>query len=536
SRDPAARHASAGELAAEVISWLEGAKKRDQALEVVATAAAMVPAAAHLRDEARVLREQAGTLLQAVPSWAPEADKVAGWRLEDRAAELEREADQRVVEREQLLRAALTHTAGLPEAHAALAEGHLAEHAASEAIRDAGATARSALLLEAHSASLPVGHPVRVRCETYLSGTGALSLVTDPPGAEVLLYKYELQDRRLVPVFLRSLGQTPLRELPLARGSYLCVLRAEGRAETRYPVRIGRGEHWHGIAPGDDAPRPVRLPRPDRLAAGDCHVPAGWAWIGGDDQAHHSAPRARVWVDDVVIRQHPVTNRQFIGFLDALVAAGREEEALRHAPRERAGSPTELGALLYGRDPSGGFVLQSDAEGDVWHPECPVLMVDWWGAVAFARWQSERDGLAWGLPGEWAWEKAARGVDGRFFPWGDGVDASWCSARGSLEGRPLPRPVDSFPIDVSPYGVRGMAGNVRDWCHDPMDSDAPLAPPPSHAAQAAALPASPDPAMDRMNRGGVWSLEARYSRAAIRYRFAPGIRLRSLGFRLARRV
>jgi hypothetical protein len=60
-------------------------------------------------------------------------------------------------------------------------------------------------------------------------------------------------------------------------------------------------------------------------------------------------------------------------------------------------------------------------------------------------------------------EKAARGVDGRPFPWGGGFDASLCHMRNSRPGRPRPEPVGAFRSDLSVYGVRDTAGGVRDW-------------------------------------------------------------------------
>jgi serine/threonine-protein kinase len=93
-----------------------------------------------------------------------------------------------------------------------------------------------------------------------LKGDGALTLVTDPPGAEVLLHKYELQHRRLVPVFQRSLGRTPLTSVSLPRGSYLCVLKREGFHDVNYPVLIGRQEHWDGVRPGEKDSFPIELP------------------------------------------------------------------------------------------------------------------------------------------------------------------------------------------------------------------------------------------------------------------------------------
>jgi formylglycine-generating enzyme required for sulfatase activity len=171
--------------------------------------------------------------------------------------------------------------------------------------------------------------------------------------------------------------------------------------------------------------------------------------------------RRRVWVDGFSLSRVHVTNRDYLGFLDDLVAQGREADALRHAPRERGGTVGEQGSLIYGYE-GGRFSLRPDADGDVWLPDCPVTMVDWLGAAAFAAWQAARTGQAWRLPHELEWEKGARGVDGRFFPWGDGFDPSWCCIRASHQGRRLPAEVGRYPVDESVYGARDLAGNMRD--------------------------------------------------------------------------
>ena len=89
-------------------------------------------------------------------------------------------------------------------------------------------------------------------------------------------------------------------------------------------------------------------------------------------------------------------------------------------------SPNHRGTLMYGRSETGGFVLKPDAEGDLWSPDWPVWLVDWHAACAYAEWMAQRTGQPWRLPVEMEWEKAGRGVDGRFFPWGDAHDPSWC--------------------------------------------------------------------------------------------------------------
>jgi serine/threonine-protein kinase len=231
------------------------------------------------------------------------------------------------------------------------------------------------------------------------------------------------------------------------------------------------------------------------------------------------------------MRRFPVTNREYLGFLNALVAAGRTDEALRHAPRERGGVDNS-GRLVYQRSADGTFRLGPDADGDEWLPDYPVFMVDWTGARAFAAWEAERTGLPWRLPGELEWEKAARGVDGRLFPWGNRLDPSWCCMAASHPGRMLPAEVDTFPADVSPYGVRGMGGNVRDWCLDAFNDAGQSCPD--------GLVPHPEPGADdvdlRVLRGGTWDNDAVPVRAASRTRSSHWNRHANHGMRLIRRL
>jgi len=99
-----------------------------------------------------------------------------------------------------------------------------------------------------------------------------------------------------------------------------------------------------------------------------------------------------------------------------------------------------------------------------------MTCVSWYAACAYARWLAARTGAAWRLPTSLEWEKAARGVDGRVYPWGDDFDHSWCHVFGSDGDRSdRPSPVDSFPADCSVYGVRGAAGSVRELTADEYD-------------------------------------------------------------------
>jgi formylglycine-generating enzyme required for sulfatase activity len=96
-----------------------------------------------------------------------------------------------------------------------------------------------------------------------------------------------------------------------------------------------------------------------------------------------------------------------------------------------------------------------------WKDDHPIVGMSWDDANAYAKWANAS------LPTEAQWEKAARGTDGRTYPWGSTFDTSrlWCSITQIMDAG-LTAPVGSFPSGKSPYGCLDMAGNAEEWCSD----------------------------------------------------------------------
>lgn len=155
---------------------------------------------------------------------------------------------------------------------------------------------------------------------------------------------------------------------------------------------------------------------------------------------------------------------------------------------------------------------ESSVEGLERHP---VVQVSWNDARAYCRWRDAR------LPAEVEWERAARGTDGRIYPWGDDPPRRGAHYRASYgsddccradagDGYLYTAPVGSYPTGRSPFGVEDMAGNVWEWVQDAFDDNR------------------------KVIRGGGWGNDPDGLKTTLRHANPPDIGLSMVGIRCVR--
>jgi formylglycine-generating enzyme required for sulfatase activity len=165
----------------------------------------------------------------------------------------------------------------------------------------------------------------------------------------------------------------------------------------------------------------------------------------------------------------------------------------------------------------------------------PVIYVNWNDAEAFCKWLSKREGKTYRLPSEAEWEYAARGEDGRMYPWGDwtsvGQFANFADARTNFpwrdatidDGFAETAPVGSFPRGASPFGLEDMSGNVFEWCLDFYEP---------YKGKEVINPRSGNSGRHRVYRGGSWKSRPSSLRTTARAFNESGYCSSDIGFRV----
>jgi formylglycine-generating enzyme required for sulfatase activity len=211
---------------------------------------------------------------------------------------------------------------------------------------------------------------------------------------------------------------TPLPEPTITR-----ALVAPGATATVAPTQGGPS----ATPVPTSTPRPAATPTSSPSNKPNTVYIQGGAFILGSDTGNEDeTPQQELVISGFNIDIYPVTNAEYKEFVDATG---------HNLPR----------TWKEGTYPEGTA-------------EYPVIWVNWHDAKAYCEWAGKR------LPTEFEWERAARGTDGRTYPWGNDFDAAKCDSQES--GLKTTSPVGSYPDGASPDGVLDMAGNVWEWTAD----------------------------------------------------------------------
>jgi serine/threonine protein kinase/formylglycine-generating enzyme required for sulfatase activity len=516
SKDPKERPESAEVTASEVEAFLDGAKERErlrqEALRFVEKATQEASLTRHLEAKRKQDLSEAKRLLYAVKPFDQIEKKRVGWDLEDNANESAKERARRFAEAVKLYSQAIGYDPECDEARHGLAELYYDQFSKAEEERDEP----NRVLYE----SLVEDYDYDGRYSMLLKASGRLSLTSSPEGALVLAYRISHEDRRRVIGEGETLGKTPLVDRPLPAGNYLLVLHRPGYREARYHLVLRRGESHSAH---------VGLYTEQELSTSLLPVPAGRFIFGGDSGAVTPLPREELILPDFAISRFPVTLGEYAEFLNSLYSK-KPAEAERRIPREKNSSEQflvlERGIFRPRADIVSGDGVQFCPPERI--SQIPVTAIDWFDALAYCRWRSERDGVAYRLPTEAEYEKAARGVDERHFPWGNHFDPLFCKTMDSRQGFCQMEPVGAFPFDESPYGVRDLAGSMRAWVADIYGELS------WEEASREDEASAESQGSVRVVRGGSWIHPMPPCRAASRSRFLATARYSQVGLRLAR--
>jgi iron(II)-dependent oxidoreductase len=291
--------------------------------------------------------------------------------------------------------------------------------------------------------------------------------------------KTTLEVRTVPPAASMILNGRPMgtagQEIEVDPGKYKLEVGQQGYLSKTKVVEVPEGKKISIV---------VKLERKGKNPPGMVFVPAGEFIMGSSVAEADEKPQHKVFVSGFYIDRYEVTNAEYRKFIEA----------------------------------TGRFAPDYLDDPDLGKPDHPVVAVSFDDAKAYAEWVGKR------LPTEAEWEKAARGIGGRVYPWGDKYGNKKVNKRGADDGFAYTAPVDKLQGGVSSYGALNMAGNAWEWCADFYQEN-------YYTVAGKKNPKGPSNGSLRVIRGGSWDSDADSLRTSNRSAAAPETRRYDLGFR-----
>ena len=470
------RQPAASALVSEAESTRADPEETDAARRL---AGGLAEAAAFERqlEQSKVYASEAGRLLAALPYAASKAEYAEAFRLETRS-------------RDTLDRAAF---------HFIQANENL-EHGASDPRESRGAREaltrlhRAAWRFAAEKGNAISAEYHRLRAEIFddgalvreLENRAALSVNTEPLEVEVQHCAVDDRSAVWVPGTPVRLGHTPLTSRTVTATRALIWLTAPDGLQARLPVYL---------QPGESRFIDVSMPPHGEVPRGFVFVPGGSYLMGHDDDAPGAVTPREVDVGSFCLARTPVPWEDYFEFLEDFLRVGVDPTP--HLPRQK-----------------GKAAVRIEGPRIAWNDEvvapygAPVRLISQSDARAYAEWLGHRLGARLRLPTDEEWEYAAGAADLRRYPWGDRYVPGFADNRRRRARGPAP--LGAFPEDESPFGIRNVAGGVREWTSTPADEPGRY-----------------------LLRGGSWRSRPEQCRICARATAAEDLTHEAIGFRLA---
>ena len=279
--------------------------------------------------------------------------------------------------------------------------------------------------------------------------------------------------------------------------------------------------------------RPISLPKTETISRpiplSLRLIPDGEFLMGSDPKIDREAygcelPQHRLYLPDFYIAKTPVTNEQYQAFTRATgYQTVAEERGWSWVWCDNDWQTVSGANWRHPQGPASDIVDKTDH---------PVVQMSHQDAVAFCRWLSLETDRPFRLPSEAEWEKAARGDDGRIYPWGNRWDSGHCNTGESGIGDTTP--VTAYPVGASPYKVLDLIGNVWEWTAS-LWGEQMIKPSfgyPYNATDGREDMTAGD-GVYRILRGGSWYYLSDLARCAVRYWYSRDRRIALFGFRVA---